>query len=52
IAAELNVHRQTVGYRVNQLRELFGEDLEDPEVRFELELALRARVVAHAAHQP
>lgn len=42
IADELNVHPQTVGYRVNQLRELFGSDLTDPDVRFELELALRA----------
>lgn len=42
IAAELNVHPQTVGYRLTQLRELFGEALEDPQVRFELELVLRA----------
>ena len=42
IAAELNVHRQTVGYRVNQLREIFGDALEDPDARFELELVLRA----------
>ncbi|HET7399707.1 MAG TPA: helix-turn-helix domain-containing protein [Intrasporangium sp.] len=42
IAGELFVHQQTVGYRVAQLKELFGEALEDPEVRFELELVLRA----------
>jgi hypothetical protein len=42
IAAELFVHQQTVGYRVAQLKELFGEALDDPEVRFELELVLRA----------
>jgi hypothetical protein len=42
IAAELFVHQQTVGYRVGQLKELFGEALDDPEVRFELELVLRA----------
>ncbi len=42
IAAELFVHQQTVGYRVAQLKELFGEGLDDPEVRFELELVLRA----------
>ena len=42
IAAELFVHQQTVGYRVNQLKELFGEALDDPEARFELELVLRA----------
>jgi len=31
-----------VGYRLNQLKELFGDDLDDPQVRFELELVLRA----------
>ena len=42
IAEELFVHQQTVGYRVAQLRQIFGDDLDDPEVRFELELVLRA----------
>ena len=42
VAAELGVHPQTVRYRVRQLRELFGDRLEDPEARFELGLALRA----------
>jgi hypothetical protein len=42
VAAELGVHPQTVRYRVRQLRELFGDALEDPEARFELGLALRA----------
>jgi hypothetical protein len=42
VAAELGIHPQTVGYRAAQLRELFGDALEDPRVRFELELALHA----------
>jgi hypothetical protein len=42
IASALDVHPQTVRYRLKQLRELFGERLEDPEARFELALALRA----------
>ena len=42
IAGDLGVHPQTVRYRVRQLRELFGDALEDPERRFELALALRA----------
>ncbi|MEO5781546.1 MAG: helix-turn-helix domain-containing protein [Arthrobacter oryzae] len=42
VAAELGIHPQTVGYRAAQLRELFGDTLEDPKARFELELALRA----------
>jgi len=41
-AEELQVHPQTVRYRLTRLRELFGEALDDPEVRFELEVALRA----------
>ena len=41
VAAALGVHPQTVRYRVRQLRDLFGERLEDPEARFELSLALR-----------
>ena len=36
------MHPQTVRYRLKQLRELFGDRLEDPEARFELALALRA----------
>jgi DNA-binding PucR family transcriptional regulator len=41
-AAALNVHVQTVRYRVEQLRRLFGDALDDPKARFELGLALRA----------
>jgi hypothetical protein len=43
VAAAIGVHPQTVRYRVRQLRDLFGERLEDPDARFELALALRAR---------
>jgi hypothetical protein len=42
VAAALYVHPQTVRYRLARLRELFGEDLDDPDARFELQLALRA----------
>ena len=44
VAAVLNVHPQTVRYRLRRLRELFGPALEDPEARFELALALRGAV--------
>ncbi|MEO7197100.1 MAG: helix-turn-helix domain-containing protein [Solirubrobacterales bacterium] len=47
-ADALNVHPQTVRYRVAQLRELFGPGLDEPEARYELLLVLRARR-AHAA---
>jgi hypothetical protein len=43
VAERLHVHPQTVRYRVAQLRELFGERLEDPDARFELALALRSQ---------
>jgi hypothetical protein len=42
MAEELHVHPQTARYRIGRLRELLGEQLEDPDARFELELALRA----------
>jgi hypothetical protein len=40
IAAELFVHPQTVRYRMGQLRELYGNRLEDPRTVLELTLAL------------
>jgi hypothetical protein len=40
VAAELFVHPQTVRYRMGQLRELFGERLEDPRSILELTVAL------------
>ena len=42
-ATELHVHAQTVRYRMTRLRELLGAMLDDPDRRFELEYALRAR---------
>ena len=40
VAAELFVHAQTVRYRVQQLRELYGDRLEDPVFVLEATLAL------------
>lgn len=40
VAAELFVHAQTVRYRMGQLRELFGDRLEDPRSVLELTIAL------------
>jgi hypothetical protein len=42
VAARLHVHPQTVRYRLRQLERLFGPALRDPQLRFELEVALRA----------
>ncbi|HYH58159.1 MAG TPA: helix-turn-helix domain-containing protein, partial [Thermoleophilaceae bacterium] len=46
VASALHVHPQTVRYRLARLRELFGARLDEPDGRFELELALRARRIA------
>ena len=43
MARALHLHPQTIRYRLGRLRELFGETLEDPDARFELELALRSQ---------
>jgi hypothetical protein len=40
----LGLHAQTARYRLSRLRELLGDTLDDPDARFELELALRARL--------
>ncbi|MBK6441082.1 MAG: helix-turn-helix domain-containing protein [Actinomycetales bacterium] len=40
IAGHLFVHPQTVRYRMGQLRELFGDRLDDPEEILRLTLAL------------
>ncbi len=42
MATEMHVHPQTARYRTARLRELLGDQLDDPDARFELELALRA----------
>jgi hypothetical protein len=41
MATELQIHPQTARYRIARLRELLGDQLDDPDARFELELALR-----------
>jgi len=41
-AAGLSVHRSTLKYRLQRIRELSGLDLNDPDVHFNLQLATRA----------
>ncbi len=41
-ANELHVHQQTLRYRLARLRELLGDQLDDPDARYELEFALRS----------
>jgi hypothetical protein len=43
VAERMHVHPQTVRYRLRQIHDLFGDQLRDPDARFELQLALRAR---------
>jgi hypothetical protein len=45
IAARLDVHPQTVRYRIHQLQELLGDKLADPDARLTMELALRAHML-------
>jgi hypothetical protein len=49
MARELGVHAQTARYRLVRLRELLGEELDAPDTRFELELALRARLLSRVS---
>jgi DNA-binding PucR family transcriptional regulator len=49
MARALHLHPQTVRYRLTRLRELFGDQLEHPDERFELELALRSARSRRAA---
>jgi hypothetical protein len=41
IAAMLGVHVQTVRYRIKQLKEIFGDAIDDPDSRLAFELTLR-----------
>jgi hypothetical protein len=45
MAVEMQVHPQTARYRIARLREVLGDQLDDPDARFELQLALRAETV-------
>jgi sugar diacid utilization regulator len=40
----LSVHRSTLKYRLQRIRELTGLDLSDPEIHFNLQLATRAHL--------
>ncbi|WP_189885305.1 helix-turn-helix domain-containing protein [Streptomyces xantholiticus] len=43
VAQRLGIHPQTARYRLRQIRELWGDVLEDADRRFEMLLVLRAR---------
>ncbi|SDX53844.1 PucR C-terminal helix-turn-helix domain-containing protein [Amycolatopsis xylanica] len=52
IAEALAVHPQTVRYRMRQLQAVFGDRLNDSDVRFELEIVLRAATRAWGTATP
>ena len=45
VAAALHVHPQTVRYRMRQLQEIFGDEMNNPDWRFEMAVVLRAKVL-------
>jgi sugar diacid utilization regulator len=47
-AAALGVHRSTLKYRLQRIREISGHDLSDPDTCFNLQLASRARTTLAA----
>jgi PucR-like helix-turn-helix protein len=49
VAQRIHVHPQTVRYRLRQIQDLFGDQLRDPDCRFELQLALRIRTLTPTA---
>ncbi|HEY8082915.1 MAG TPA: helix-turn-helix domain-containing protein [Solirubrobacterales bacterium] len=46
MAAALHIHPQTARNRTTRLRELLGDQLDDPDARFELEIALRSEAIS------
>jgi purine catabolism regulator len=44
-AEKLHLHRNSLLYRLNQVRDLLGQDLDDPETRLALQLAIKGRRV-------
>lgn len=46
VATRLRLHVQSVRYRIEQLREVLGPAMEDPDRRLQLHLAVRARALA------
>jgi DNA-binding PucR family transcriptional regulator len=52
VARHMHIHPQTVRYRLRQAYQLFGDQLRDPDSRFELQLALRAARGLRAAARP
>ncbi len=50
-AKALTLHRSTLRYRLQRIRDVSGHDLNDPDTRFNLQLATRAWTTVHAMRQ-
>ena len=50
-AKALSLHRSTLRYRLQRLRDISGRDLNDPDTRFNLQLATRAWKTMQALRQ-
>lgn len=50
IAQRLGIHPQTVRYRMRQVDSIFGDTLDDPDRRLELEISLRADQALRGQH--
>ncbi len=51
-ARALGLHRNTVAYQIERIAKLLGKKLDDPEVRLNLQVALRARLLLKARNRP
>jgi DNA-binding PucR family transcriptional regulator len=47
-AKALSLHRSTLRYRLQRIREMSGHELNDPDTRFNLQLATRAWTTVQA----
>ncbi|MGH7867835.1 MAG: PucR family transcriptional regulator [Candidatus Dormibacteraceae bacterium] len=48
-AAKLNIHPNTLRYRLDRIREISGLELEEPEIRLNLALALRVNTLVNVS---
>ena len=47
-ADAMGLHVSTLRYRLARIRELFGIEIDTPEVRFDLELAIRLQMITRS----
>ena len=52
VAARLGIHPQTARSRLHRVQELFGPAIAEPESRFEIEVALRGRLLIGRGSEP